>query len=170
MAGRRISPSAALAAALAAGSLLWPHLKSQEALGDGQGRMVYVDPVGVTTWCYGDTGPVPNTPLNEAVCSSQLTKRVREICTPVAAAITVPLYPHEMAAVCSWAYNVGETKARSSTLLKLLNQGKYAQVPDQFLRWHYAQGRDCKVRSNNCYGVWKRRLEEARIFRGETNP
>lgn len=162
---RRISPSAALAAALAAGSLLWPHLKTQEALGDGRGRMVYVDPVGVQTWCYGDTGPVPAGPLTKEVCGAQLTKRVRQECTPVMKAINVPLHPWEMAALCSWAYNVGWPAAVKSTVIKTLNRGLYDQVPDKLLAWHYAGGRDCIIRSNNCYGVWKRRLEEARIFR-----
>ena len=63
---------------------------------------------------------------------------------------------------------MGWPAAVKSTVIKTLNQGKYAEVPDQLLRWHYAGGKDCIIRSNNCYGVWKRRLEEARIFRGDT--
>ena len=163
---KRMAATAALSLALAAGGALLPHLKQEEALGDGRGRLVYVDPVGIKTWCYGDTGPVPNIPLNEAVCSAQLDKKVRQICEPVAKAIKVPVAVHEMVAICSWAYNVGTPKALSSTLLKKLNAGDYASVPDQLLRWKYAQGRDCTIRANNCYGVWERRLREAEIFRG----
>src|SRR5690606_24143097 len=75
---KRIAAGAALSAALGSGMLIG-HLQEEEALGDGRGRLVYIDPVGVRTWCYGDTGPVPNIPLNAEVCASQLDKRVREI-------------------------------------------------------------------------------------------
>lgn len=165
---RRIAASLALTAALAGGGgvALMDHLKQEEALGDGRGRLVYIDPVGVRTWCYGDTGPVPNTPLNKAVCEAQLDRRVREICTPVAKAIKVPVYVHEMAAICSWAYNVGAPAAINSTALRLLNQGRYNEVPDALLAWKYARGRDCTIRANNCYGMWTRRLKEADMFRG----
>jgi len=166
---KRIAAGAALSAALGSGVLLG-HLQEEEALGDGRGRLVYIDPVGVRTWCYGDTGPVPNTPLNAEVCASQLDKRVREICVPVAKAIKVPVYVHEMAAICSWAYNVGAPAAIRSTALRLLNEGKYDQVPGALLAWKYAQGRDCTIRSNNCYGMWLRRLREADMFRGQYAP
>lgn len=160
---RRLTAISALAVILAGGPFL-PHLKTEEALGDGRGRLVYIDPVGVRTWCFGDTGPVPNIPLNEAVCNAQLDRKVREICVPVAQAIKVPVYTHEMAAICSWAYNVGAPKAISSTALAVLNAGNYTAVPDQLLRWKFAQGLDCTIRANNCYGVWNRRQKEARIF------
>lgn len=165
---RRIAATLALSTALAGGGgvALMDHLKQEEALGDGRGRLVYIDPVGVRTWCYGDTGPVPNTPLNKAVCEAQLDRRVREICGPVAKAIKVPVYVHEMAAICSWAYNVGTTNAINSTALRLLNAGKYELVPDALLAWKYARGRDCTIRANNCYGMWTRRLKEADMFRG----
>lgn len=164
---KRIAAGAALSAALAGGGVgLIDHLKQEEALGDGKGRLVYIDPVGVRTWCYGDTGPVPNTPLNAEVCSAQLDKKVREICVPVARAIKVPVYVHEMAAICSWAYNVGAYAAINSSAIRELNKGNYAQVPNLLLDWKFARGRDCTVRSNNCYGMWKRRIKEADMFRG----
>lgn len=168
-AAKRVAAGAALSAALGSGILIG-HLQKEEALGDGRGRIVYTDPVGIHTWCYGDTGPVPNTPLNADVCASQLDKRVREICTSVANAIKVPLHIHEMAALCSWAYNVGAPSAIRSTAIRLLNAGKYDQVPAALLAWKYAQGRDCAVRSNNCYGMWLRRLKEADMFRGMYAP
>ena len=164
---KRIAATAALSAALAGGGVgLIDHLKQEEALGDGKGRLVYIDPVGVRTWCYGDTGPVPNTPLNAAVCENQLDKRVREICTPVAKAIKVPVYVHEMAALCSWAYNVGAPAAINSTVLRELNKGNYAAVPGLMLAWKYAQGKDCTKRTNNCWGMWTRRQREAAMFGG----
>src|SRR5690606_5365436 len=167
---KRIAAPAALSAALAAGGYLIPHLEQEEALGDGKGRLVYVDPVGVTTWCYGDTGPVPNTPLNQAVCEAQLNKRVKEECLPVAQAIKVPVYVHEMAAICSWAYNIGWPSAANSTAIKRLNACDYDRVPEAMLWFKYAQGRDCTIRSNDCYGMWLRRLKGADMCRGMYAP
>lgn len=163
---KRMVATAALSLVLGAGGLLIPHIKSEEALGDGRGRLVYIDPVGIKTWCYGDTGPVPNIPLNQAVCEAQLDRKVREICVPVAKAIKVPVYTYEMAAICSWAYNVGAPTAIGSTAMKRLNAGNYAGVPEAMLWFKYAQGRDCTIRANNCFGMWTRRLKEADMFRG----
>lgn len=42
---------------------------------------------------------------------------------------------------------------------RLLIQGKHRQACDALLKWKYVSGRDCSVRSNGCYGVWKRQLD-----------
>jgi lysozyme len=39
-------------------------------------------------------------------------------------------------ALVSFVFNIGETALRTSTLLRLLNAGDYASVPNQLLRWN----------------------------------
>ena len=56
-------------------------------------------------------------------------------------------------------YNFGQTNWRSSSMLRNLKQGKYVQACQSLLKWKYVAKRDCSIRSNNCYGVWKRQLE-----------
>jgi hypothetical protein len=54
----------------------------------------------------------------------------------------------------------GAAAFRNSTLLKLLNQGKYAEVPAQLRRWIYAGGKKCK-------GLANRREKEVEMWEGE---
>jgi lysozyme len=59
--------------------------------------------------------------------------------------VTVPLNQNQFDALVSFSFNVGDNAFRGSTLLKLLNQGQYDQVPAQLRRWvrdngHVVQG------------------------------
>jgi lysozyme len=47
-------------------------------------------------------------------------------------------------------------------MLKVLNEGKYNEVPDQMRRWNRAGGKVLE-------GLVKRRDYEARLFAGEMN-
>jgi len=76
------------------------------------------------------------------------------------ACVDVPLAQHEYDAFISFSYNVGESAFCKSTLVKRLNAGDYPGACSELLRWRFVAGRDCKVRSNNCYGLYKRRLDE----------
>jgi lysozyme len=60
-------------------------------------------------------------------------------------AVTVPLNQNQFDALVSFTFNVGNGAFRGSTLLKLLNQRQYDQVPTQLRRWvmdngHVVQG------------------------------
>lgn len=60
-------------------------------------------------------------------------------------AVTVPLNQNQFDALVSFAFNVGDGAFCGSTLLRLLNQGQYDQVPAQLRRWvrdngHVVQG------------------------------
>jgi lysozyme len=59
----------------------------------------------------------------------------------VALAVTVSLTANQRDALCIFAYNVGVTAFDNSTLLKKLNAGHYAAVPDELRRWIYAGGK-----------------------------
>lgn len=58
-----------------------------------------------------------------------------------------------------FTYNFGQANWRSSSMLRNLKQGKYVQACESLLKWKYVAKRDCSIRKNNCYGVWKRQLE-----------
>lgn len=55
--------------------------------------------------------------------------------------VKVPLYQHEFDAYVSFSYNVGEGAFCGSTLVRLLNQGKYEEACRQLDRWVYQKGR-----------------------------
>ena len=69
----------------------------------------------------------------------------------------VPLNQNQFDALVSWTYNLGPNNLKSSTMLGVLNQGKYDEVPAQMKRWNKASG---KVKK----GLIRRRNAEALMF------
>jgi len=55
-------------------------------------------------------------------------------------AVHVRLTQHQFDALVLWVFNVGPAAAARSTLVRLLNRGDYASVPEQLRRWVYAAG------------------------------
>jgi lysozyme len=49
--------------------------------------------------------------------------------------VTAPITSNQHAALVSWAINVGGAEVAASTLVRLLNQDRYDEVPGQLLRW-----------------------------------
>ena len=49
--------------------------------------------------------------------------------------VIVPLTQNQFDALVSFAFNVGAEAFRKSTLVRVLNQGQYDQVPTQLRRW-----------------------------------
>ena len=69
--------------------------------------------------------------------------------------VTVPLYQYEYDAYTSLAYNIGATAFCGSTLVRLLNQGRYEEACKQILRWDKFQGQTLR-------GLTLRRQDEYR--------
>ena len=74
--------------------------------------------------------------------------------------VKVPLKQNEFDALVSWVFNLGPSNLKSSTMLKVLNAGKYQEVPEQIKRWNKVNG---KVNE----GLVKRRKSEALLFEGK---
>ena len=49
--------------------------------------------------------------------------------------VKVRLNQHQFDALASFVFNIGTTAFKNSTLLRVLNQGHYSQVPAQMKRW-----------------------------------
>ena len=75
----------------------------------------------------------------------------------VSKAVTVTLSQNQFDALVSFAYNVGLGNLKSSTLLKLLNAGKYSDAALEFLKWDKAKGKALP-------GLTKRRKAEMDLF------
>ena len=74
--------------------------------------------------------------------------------------VEVPLQQNQFDALCSWVFNLGPNNLKSSTLLAVLNQGKYKDVPEQIIRWNKAGGKILE-------GLKKRRASESLLFQGK---
>lgn len=137
---------------------------------EGTVHKAYPDPAhgwAVPTICTGHTGPdvYRGQVATPAMCRAWLSQDAQKAaeavkrCTP-----GYPLTQHEMDALVSFTFNVGTTAYCNSTLAKKLTQLDREGAIQQFDRWTYAGGKDCKIRSNNCYGLYVRRMAEKQLF------
>ena len=76
--------------------------------------------------------------------------------------VKVPLYQWEYDAYTQLAYNIGTGAFCSSTLVKLLNAGRYAEACAQISRWEKAGGRAVR-------GLTIRRAKERALCEGNLN-
>ena len=63
-------------------------------------------------------------------------------------------------ALVSWVFNLGPSNLGASTLLKVINNKDWADVPNQIKRWN-------KVNGVPNQGLIKRRNSEALLFEGK---
>ncbi|MEM8053301.1 glycoside hydrolase family protein, partial [Morganella morganii] len=79
--------------------------------------------------------------------------------------VNVPLTAPQIAGIASFCpYNIGPGKCFSSTFYKKLNAGNIAGACKEIPRWIFDGGKDCRIRSNNCYGQVLRREQEAELL------
>lgn len=125
----------------------------------------YRDSTGRWTIGYGWTGPVDGRPLGPGVRISRekaeqlLRDELRRLASEIAHLLTRPAAPHQLAAMISFAYNVGLSAFKRSSLLRLWNSGQAKQAALEFARWVYAGGQILP-------GLVRRRAEEALLFTG----
>ncbi len=118
----------------------------------------YYDSVGVLTIGYGTTRNIKsNMIVNKAQAHDLLTKDVVKFESFVNRFVRVNLTQNQFDSLISWTYNLGPTNLKNSTMLKVLNQEKYDEVPFQMKRWNKAGG---KV----LLGLTRRREAEANLF------
>lgn len=120
----------------------------------------YQDVVGVWTIGYGHTKDVKEgDKMTKEEAEYLLQEEMIEYEGYVNDYVEVPLEQHQFCALVSFCYNLGGGSLKKSTLLKVLNEGKYEEVPAQIRRWNKAGG---KVFD----GLVRRREAEAIMFMG----
>lgn len=109
---------------------------------EGFRARAYYDIVGVLTIGYGRTHGVREGDVTtEQAEDDWMRAHCAEVGRQIDAAVVVPLGQHQFDALVSFAYNVGIGAFRDSTLLRLLNEGLYDDVPAQLARWDKAGGK-----------------------------
>lgn len=122
----------------------------------------YICPAGVPTIGYGSTRGVRlGDRISEAQAEALLRRDLLRFERAVNDLVKVPLTQGQFDALVSFAYNVGEGSLASSTLLKRLNAGRYAEAADQFLRWNKAR---VNGRLTALPGLTRRREAERALF------
>ncbi|MEL6491394.1 MAG: lysozyme [Cyanobacteria bacterium J06634_6] len=128
---------------------------------EGLRLRAYRDAVGIWTIGYGTTrGVKPGMVISTDEAVKFLQEDLARFEKSINSAVKVPINDNQFSALASFTYNVGPGAFRSSTLLRLLNQGNIRGAADQFPRWDKAGGRALA-------GLTRRRNAERLLFLGE---
>ena len=128
---------------------------------EGCELQAYKCPAGVWTIGYGHTKDVKEGDrINKDEANHLLEEEMIEYESYVNDMVDVELNQNQFDSLCSFCYNLGPHNLKSSTLLNVLNDKKYHEVPAQIKRWNKAGG---KVLD----GLVKRREAEALLFEGK---
>ena len=133
---------------------------------------LYNDPVGYCTVGYGTLvhkGNCDGRDSEKPYLSGVTDDKATELLTQEAGGfektinekVTVPLNQNQFDALVSFVYNVGPANFQKSTLLKVLNQGKYDAVPGELRKWTKGKQNGQLV---ELPGLVKRRAAEADLF------
>ncbi|MEL7290426.1 MAG: lysozyme [Pseudomonadota bacterium] len=63
----------------------------------------------------------------------------------------------------SFVFNLGAGNFARSTLLKKFNQGDHLGACNEYPRWVFVNGKDCRLEQSNCAGIPKRRSKEQHV-------
>ena len=115
---------------------------------------------GVWTIGYGHTKDVvEGMTITKEQAEQMLVDELHEYENYINEYVTVALSQNQFDALVSWVYNLGPANLKASTMLKVLNSGKYEDVPAQIKRWNKAGGKVLE-------GLIRRREAEACLFKG----
>ena len=114
---------------------------------EGKENKAYIDPVGIVTVCYGNTGKeaVLAKTYTDDQCLDQMATDLKEHDKQLMSAVKVPFksdYQH--AAMLSFVYNAGLGNFSSSTMLKKLNAKDYIGSCEELTKWVYAKKQKLK--------------------------
>lgn len=119
----------------------------------------YLDTGGVPTIGYGHTGPGVQIGLkwSQSRADSQLVADVTQFAHAVGNACKVEPNDNQLSAMTSLAYNIGVAAFKSSSVLRLHNQRKFAEAANAFSMWKKDNGEVVA-------GLVRRRAAEAQLY------
>ena len=119
----------------------------------------YQDSGGRWTIGWGHTGPEVHEFMtcDDAQADLWFTQDVYNAVHAVINSLDVAVNQNQFDALVSFTYNVGAGSEAHSTLLRLINQGKFALAADQFNLWNHVDGQVSA-------GLTARRAAEKALF------
>lgn len=129
---------------------------------EGLRLTAYPDPAtGGDPWTigYGHTGAdvYPGLTITQEEAEAFLRADIKDAEDAVKRLVRVPLSQGQFDALTDFVFNCGAGNLAKSTMLRLVNDGKFEMASGEFIRWNRGAG---KVLS----GLTKRRLAEAELF------
>lgn len=138
------------------------------AVREGEVRHTYVDRAGrggnVLTYCYGATaGAKAGQTYTHAECLVSLREQALKHASEVQSCLPGGLPPETAAAFYDFGYNIGSGGFCRSSVARKANRGDLAGACRAIGLYVLSNGKDCRIRSNGCYGVAKRRTDETAL-------
>jgi lysozyme len=127
----------------------------------------YVDPIGITTGCLGETGKAADwiNMHTMAECVVRYSGRLRTVGEQLDRCIDVDVAPNEAAALISFADNIGVAATCGSTMVRMLNAGAGPEAwCGEMLRWNKARKFGVLI---VLPGLQKRRAAEMKVCLGD---
>jgi len=122
----------------------------------------YLCPAGIPTIGYGHTGGVTmGDRITQERADALLKQDVEKFAHGVDAWVDADITQHQFDAMVCFAFNVGLSALRSSTLLRKVEAGDMASAADEFLKWNKAKHNGVMVALD---GLTKRRQAERSLF------
>ena len=139
---------------------------SQEGLAlikkfEGCELKAYECAAGVPTIGYGSTSGVSmDMEISQERADALLLEDVAMFEEEVNKCVEVPLQQNQFDSLVAWTFNLGGSNLRSSTLLRVLNEGQHDKVPSEMKRWNKAGGETLQ-------GLIRRREAEGLLWKDE---
>ena len=131
---------------------------------EGLSLTSYLCPAGKWTIGYGHTRSAKAGQVIDAAAAEALLRAdIAATAITVRELVQVKLTESQFSALVSFTYNVGPAAFARSRLLKKLNAGDYAAVPQELSRWVYSRG-------HLLQGLVTRRAREAALWQKEGLP
>jgi lysozyme len=128
---------------------------------EGDILTAYKDQRGIWTIGYGHTAGVhPGQTITQEEAVAYLDFDIQTAIRCVNQAVTIKLTQSQFDSLIDFAFNIGSTSFRHSTLLKEINAGKFPKAIAQFNLWDHCGG---VVNA----GLLRRRKAEAAEFKGD---
>ncbi|MBG6248379.1 MULTISPECIES: lysozyme [Symbiopectobacterium] len=161
--------SAAMLALIAAGATAHVMMAQFQTEKESVRMNAYPDGGGIWTICGGvtwvDGKPVvKGMKLTTEQCSKIDAIEQQKALDWVDRNVKVPLTETQkvgIASFCPW--NIGPGNSFPSTFYRKLNAGDLMGACKEIKRWIWDGGKDCRIRSNNCYGQIERRDQESEL-------
>ncbi|QKJ87420.1 Phage endolysin [Paramixta manurensis] len=136
---------------------------------EGRSLVAYSDAGNVWTICGGVTRVngkpvVQGMRLTEAQCDQIDRAEQAKALAWVDRNVHVPLTGPQKAGIASFCpWNIGPGNCLPSTFYRKLNAGDRTGACAAIKTWIYDRKRDCRIRSNNCFGQVVRREQESEL-------
>jgi lysozyme len=137
---------------------------------EGFRSRTYLDVAGFPTIGYGHRLTNPESVsgkyshgISDAQATEILAADVRDAEQAVERMVKAPLTQGQFDALVDFCFNLGSGRLATSTLLKVLNAGRYVDAAEQLLRWDQAGGKEClplKARREAELALWQSKSQQ----------